>query len=180
MSFNICCSSLDVYPYPKIELITRTGYLQTLYLNETILSLHINPDVETLSKVNPPESFKGKYLGVLVLTIVQFLNGTIHAIIGAGFAIFGIGAIAYNIYTFLYGVFNLIFLYGLWTGKKTGWTGTILVSIFVIIIDICTTLDIQIIPGVPKSAALGEIVISLAILVYLLQPKIRQLFTQTN
>ncbi|MDG6222276.1 MAG: hypothetical protein IAX21_11015 [Candidatus Bathyarchaeota archaeon] len=133
-----------------------------------------------MSKVNYPESFKGKYVGVLVLTIAQFLNGTIHATIGAGFAIFGIGAMAYNIYTFFYGVFNLIFLYGLWTGKKSGWIGTIIVSVFVIIIDVCTILDVQIIHGLPKSAALGEIVISLVLLAYLFQPKIRQLFTQTT
>ena len=133
-----------------------------------------------LNNFTPPVSFKGKYLGILVLTILQLLNGVIHATIGGGFFVLGIGVMSYNIYTFFYGVFNLIFLYGLWTGKKIGWIGTILVSIFVIIIDVCVTLGIQLIPGVPQNAAVGEIVISVAILVYLLQPKIRELFLQTN
>lgn len=133
-----------------------------------------------LSNFNPPISFKGKYVGILVLTILQLLNGAIHTIIGGAFLVLNIGVIEYNLYTLVYGVLNLVFLYGLWTGKKTGWIGTILVSIFVIIVDVCATLDIQLIPGVPKTAALGEIVISLAILVFLLQPKIRQQFLKTK
>jgi len=136
--------------------------------------------VGNLNNFTPPVSFKGKYLGILVLTILQLLNGVIHAAIGGAFFVLGIGVMSYNVYTFFYGVFNLIFLYGLWTGKKIGWIGTILVSIFVIIIDVCVTLGIQLIPGVPKNVAIGEIVISVAILVYLLQPKIRELFLQTN
>ena len=133
-----------------------------------------------MNNFNPSVSFKGKYLGILVLTILQLLNGVIHAAIGGAFFVFDIGVMSYNVYTFFYGIFNLIFLYGLWTGKKIGWIGTILVSVFVIIIDVCLILDIQLIPGVPKNVALGEIVISLAIIVYLLQPKIRELFLQTN
>jgi len=136
--------------------------------------------VRNLSKFTPPVSFKGKYVGILVLTILQFLNGSIHAVIGGTFAVFAIGVMAYNVYTFFYGISNLIFLYGLWTGKKSGWIGTILVSIFVITIDVFTILGIQLIPGVPESAALGEIVISLTILIYLLQPKIRELFLKSN
>lgn len=136
--------------------------------------------VENLNKFTPPVSFKGKYVGILVLTILQFLNGAIHAVIGGAFGVLEIGVMAYNVYTFFYGISNLIFLYGLWTGKKYGWMGTILVSIFVIVIDVCTIIGIQLIPGVPESAALGEIVISLTILVYLIQPKIRELFLQTS
>jgi hypothetical protein len=136
--------------------------------------------VGNLDNFNPPLAFKGKYLGVLVLTILQLLNGLIHAVIGGAFIVLGIGVMSYNVYTMFYGVFNLIFLYGLWTGKKSGWIGTILISFFVIIIDVCVTLNIQLIPGVPKNAAIGEIIISLAILVYLLQPKIRKLFLHAN
>ena len=133
-----------------------------------------------LSNFNPPISFKAKYVGILVLTILQLLNGAIHAIIGGAFLVLNIGVMEYNVYTLFYGALNLIFLYGLWTGKKSGWIGTILVSIFVIVVDVCATLDIQIMPGVPKTAALGEIVISLTILVFLLQPKIRQQFLKTK
>ncbi|MCW4022603.1 MAG: hypothetical protein NWF02_05545 [Candidatus Bathyarchaeota archaeon] len=119
-------------------------------------------------------------MGLLILTILQLLNGAIHATIGGVFVVLDIGVMSYNVYTFFYGVLNLVFLYGLWTGKKSGWIGTILVYILVIIIDVCVSFDIQLIPGVPKTAALGEIAISLALLVYLMQPKIRELFQQTK
>ena len=71
-----------------------------------------------LNNFTPPVSFKGKYLGILVLTILQLLNGVIHAAIGGAFFVLGIGVMSYNIYTFFYGVFNLIFLYGLVDWKK--------------------------------------------------------------
>lgn len=133
-----------------------------------------------MNNFSPPVSFKGKYVGILVLTILQLLNGAIHAIIGATFIVLSIGAISYNIYTFFYGIINLLFLYGLWTGKKSGWIGTILVSGFVFLIDVFTILNIQIIAGAPKNAAIGEIVISLALIAYLFHPKIRKIFLQTN
>ena len=133
-----------------------------------------------MSNFKPPVSFKGKYVGILVITILQLLNGAIHTIIGGAFLVLNIGVMEYNVYTLFYGALNLVFLYGLWTGKKSGWIGTILVSIFVIVVDVCATLDIQLIPGVPKTVALGEIVISLTILVFLFQPKIRPQFLKTK
>ncbi len=42
-----------------------------------------------LSEFKYPASFKGKYAGVFVLTIVQFLGGAIHAIIGLGLTVTG-------------------------------------------------------------------------------------------
>ena len=119
-------------------------------------------------------------MGILVLTILQLLNGAIHTIIGTAFLVLNIGIMEYNLYTLLYGALNLVFLYGLWTGKKIGWIGTILVSTFVIVVDVCAILDVQLIAGVPKAAALGEIVISLAILVFLMMPKVRQHFLKTK
>lgn len=133
-----------------------------------------------LSEFKYPSSFKAKYLGVLVLAFVQFLGGAVHAIIGLGLLFVASGEIVYSVYTLIYGVFTVIFAYGLWAGKNWGWLGTIIISVFVIVVDVCAVLDVQLIPGVPKVAALGEITISLVFLVYLLQPKIVRVFKQTN
>jgi hypothetical protein len=136
--------------------------------------------VVDLSEFKYPASFKGIYPGVLVLIIVQFLGGVVHTIIGFGLIYAVSGELVYNVYTLLYGIFTMIFAYGLWTGKKSGWIYTIIVSLFVIVVDISTVLNIQLIPGVPKSAALGEISISIIFLAYLLQPKIVRVFKEAN
>ncbi len=123
-----------------------------------------------------PASFKGRYLGVLILVLVQFLVGAIHAGIGLGLIFGGFGEFVYSVYTFLYGIFIIIFAYGLWLGRRTGWVGTTLVSLFVILVDVSVVLNVSIIPGVPRSAAFGEIVYSLVALLYLFQPKIIHFF----
>jgi hypothetical protein len=64
-----------------------------------------------------PASFKGEYLGVLILAVAQFLVGSIHAVIGLIFIFSGFNDF-YNIYTFCFGIFTLFFGYGLWVGKK--------------------------------------------------------------
>ena len=133
-----------------------------------------------MSEFKYPDSFKGKYSGVLVLVILQALGGIIHAVIGLGFGFAGSGELVYNIYTFLYGVFSIIFVYGLWAGKKSGWLGTIIVSLFIIVVDVSAVLGVSLIAVVPRMAALGEIVYCLVVLVYLLQPKIIQVFKETN
>ena len=133
-----------------------------------------------LSKFKHPASFKGKYPGIFGLSIVQFLNGTVHAAFGLALISLMSGEPIYNVYTLLYGISNIIFAYGLWNGKKSGWLGTILVSLFVIVVDVSEVLGISLIPGVLRGAALGEIVYSLVVIVYLLQPKIIQVFKQAN
>ena len=80
-----------------------------------------------LSEFKYPDSFKGRYPGVFVLVILQFLLGAIHAAIGLGLVFAVSGELGYNVYTFLYGVFTIIFAYGLWSGKKSGYLGTIIV-----------------------------------------------------
>jgi hypothetical protein len=133
-----------------------------------------------LSEFKYPASFKGRHPGVFVLAILQVLGGAIHAIIGLGLIFAVSGELVYNVYTFLYGVFNIIFAYGLWTGKKSGWLGTIIVSLFVIVVDVSAVLGVSLIAGVPRTAALGEIVYSLVVLLYLFQPKIIQVFKEAN
>jgi len=74
-----------------------------------------------LSEFKYPDSFKGIYLGIFVLAILQFFGGgAIHAVIGLGLVFAGWGELVYNVYTFLYGVFTMIFAYGLWAGKNSG------------------------------------------------------------
>jgi hypothetical protein len=133
-----------------------------------------------LSEFKYPVSFRGRYPGFFVLVILQFLVGAIHAVIGLGLVFATSGELGYNVYTFLYGVLNIIFAYGVWAGKKSGWLGTIIVSLLVIVVDICAVLNITLILGVPKTAALGEIVYSLVVVAYLFQPKIIKLFKKVN
>ena len=133
-----------------------------------------------MSKFTYPESFKRRFLGLLILAILQFLNGTVHTTIGIFLIFTASGELVYNIYTFLYGILNLIFGYGLWSGKKSGYLGTISVSLFIIVVDISTVLGVSLIAGVPKAAAFGEIMYSLFVISYLFQPKIIKLFMKTN
>ena len=133
-----------------------------------------------LSEFRYPDSFKGRYPGVFVLDVLQFLNGAIHTVIGLALVFAASGELVYSVYTLLYGVFNLVFAYGLWAGKTSGWLGTIIVSLFVIVVDVCAVLEIALIAGVPKTAALGEIVYSLVLMAYLLQPNIIQVFKKAN
>jgi hypothetical protein len=133
-----------------------------------------------LSEFKYPNSFKGRFLGFFVLVILQFLNGTVHAAIGTYLIFTASGELVYNIYTFLYRILNLIFGYGLWSRKKSGYIGTIIVSIFVIMVDISTILGMSLIAGVPRAAAFGEIMYSLFVMVYLFQPKIIKLFSKAK
>ena len=133
-----------------------------------------------MSEFKYPASFKGRYPGVFVLAILQFLGGAIHVPIGLGLTFAMSGEMVYNVYTFLYGVFSIIFAYGLWAGKKLGWLGTIIVSLFVIVVDVSAVLGVSLIAGVPRTAALGEIVYSLVVLLYLFQPKIIRVFKEAN
>jgi len=135
---------------------------------------------DVLSKFTYPKSFKGRYSGVFVLVILQFLNGVVHAVIGLSLISAGSGVLIYNIYTFLYGFFNILFGYALWGGKKSGWLGTVTVSLFVIVVDLSAIFDMPLIAGVPKNAALGEILFSLFVMTYLFQPKIIRLFKEAR
>jgi len=136
--------------------------------------------VVDLSEFKYPASFKGKHLGVFILVILLFLGGAIHAIIGLGLIFAVSGELIYNVYTLLYGVFTIIFAYCLWAGKKSGLLGTIIVSLFVIVVDVSAVLGVSLIAGVPRTAALGEIVYSLFVSVYLFQPKIIKVFKEPN
>ena len=53
-------------------------------------------------------------------------------------------------------------------------------SIHVIVVDVSAVLGMSLIAGVPRAAALGEIVYSLVVLAYLFQPKIIHVFKEAN
>ena len=83
---------------------------------------------------------------------------------------------AYDVYTFVFGSLTASFAFLIWRGKKTGWAGTITISIFVIAADMLAVLDLPTVPGIPKGPAFAEIAYSVIIIVYLLQEKVRKGF----
>jgi uncharacterized membrane protein (DUF2068 family) len=74
---------------------------------------------------------------------------------------------AYNLYTVFFGLAALLFAFGLWIGKGWGWFGTVSTLTFVVIADALTLLNLASIPGIPKFAAVAEIIYGLIVLLYL-------------
>jgi hypothetical protein len=125
-------------------------------------------------------SFKGRFLGIAVLVVVQFIIGIIHVIFGFAMlsvsfsvATFSMTPLVYAIYALAYGALTLLFTYLVWVGKRFGWIGTVAVSSFVILADVLTVLDLLSFLGIPKFAAIGEILFSILVLAYLLQYHVR-------
>ena len=84
--------------------------------------------------------------------------------------------IIYDVYTLIFGVLVLVFAVLIWQGKKAGWVGTIAVSLFVIVADSLTVLNLPSIPGIPKSAAFTEIGYSILVVFYLSQRHVRSIY----
>jgi len=134
-----------------------------------------------MSKTIKPPNFRGRSLGITTLTGLQVLIGAIHIFSGVLLLAFeNFSALpataAYDIYTIVFGLLTLVFAVYIWQGKKAGWIGTILVSIFVIAADSLTVLDLPSVPGIPKFPAAAEIAYSVIVIAYLLQPHIRKKF----
>ena len=119
----------------------------------------------------PPPSFRGRNFGVAALVVAQYVISVIH--VSLGLVLFFASPDIYSVYTIVFGVLVAVFAYGLWNGKKLGWIGTVAVSIFVIIVDSLTLLNLPSIPGIPKSAGFGEITYSVLILFYLSKARVR-------
>ena len=131
-----------------------------------------------MSNVPVFPTYKGRILGIVVLTVAQFLIGSIHVFFGvwllsATSDISAQSPLIYSIYTLVFGLLALICAYGIWRGKSWGWHGTVAVSLFVIAADALTLLNLPSIPGIPKPAAIAEIAYSLAVLLYLSQKHVR-------
>lgn len=126
-------------------------------------------------------TFGGRSLGIAILTGLQVLIGAIHLFSGLLLLAFeNFSALpataAYDFYTIAFGALTLFFAIFIWRGKKAGWIGTILVSLFVIVADSLTVLDLPSVPGIPKFPAATEIAYSIIVIVYLLQPHVRKKF----
>jgi hypothetical protein len=130
-----------------------------------------------MASKRPPLVYKGRSFGIILLTAAQLLIGSIHVLFG--FLILGSettlkATVAYDVYTIAFGALVLVFAYFVWQGKKTGWVGTIAVSIFVSVADALTLLNLPSIPGIPKFAAPTEIIYSVFVVAYLLQTHVRK------
>lgn len=125
------------------------------------------------SHTSPP-TFRGHSLGITVLTVVQLLIGAIHIFSGLllfvfeDFSALPITAV-YDVYTFVYGLLVAVFAVFFWRSRRTGWVGTVGVSLFVIIADSLRLLDLPTIPGIPKAPAFAEIGYSVVVVGYLLK-----------
>jgi uncharacterized membrane protein (DUF2068 family) len=121
-------------------------------------------------------------LGIVALTVVQFIIGGAHVFFGALLLFAGSsnGSVVpsqvpetYSVYTLVFGLLVLIFTYGIWLTRSWGWNGTVAVSMFVIVADALTLLNLPSIPSIPKPAAATEIGYSLIVLLYLSQTHVR-------
>jgi hypothetical protein len=126
-------------------------------------------------------TYKGRTIGIVILTIAQLLIGGIHIFFGALLLAFedfnSIQAtVAYDIYTVTFGSLVAVFAFFIWHNKKAGWVGTIAVSVFVSVADTSTLLGLPSIPGIPKAPALAEIAYSLIIILYLSKRVVRKKF----
>ena len=148
-----------------------------------------------MSKLELPPSFKGEFLGLLFVTIYQFLIGVIHLVAGIFLlfvpyvlsSVFSVTEITpiFGVYTFLYGLLTLVFAYGLWTGNRWGWIGTTILCIFVII-EASSTLLLTLIQGVPihvtsldiAQLRIVDITLTFVVLLYLIQPHIKRSFSR--
>ncbi len=128
-------------------------------------------------KQTPVITYKGKSLGVVLLTAAQIFIGAIHVFFGLlllGLENLSLAPLAYDVYTTMFGLLTVVFAVFVWQGKKIGWIGTVAISMFVVAVDSLTLLDLPSIPGIPKFAGFGEITYSVFIIVYLCTKQVRQ------
>ena len=127
-----------------------------------------------------PVTYKGRSLGILILTVAQLLIGVVHVISGllllAAEIPFMEATIIYDVYTLVFGLLVLVFAVFIWQSKKEGWIGTVAVSTFVIAADSLAVLNLPSIPGIPVFAAYAEIAYSLLVVSYLALDHVRVKF----
>ena len=127
-----------------------------------------------------PIIYKGRSLGIIVLTVAQLFIGVIHVLIGVLLIAFGASILqateAYNVYTLVFGLLVMVFAVFIWQGKKAGWIGTISVSLFVTVVDALTVSNLPSIPAIPKFAAPTEIAYSILVVIYLSLPHVKRKF----
>lgn len=154
----------------------------------TLSLLYEHVEIADMNRTELPPSFKGEHFGVLILVIAQAVVGVIHVASGLILLLaqgmlpipFISVNVVYAVYTFLYGLMTTVSTYGLWQGSNWGWKGNIIISFFVIVVDVFSVLNIPLIAGVPKFAAVGEIPYSLVVVIYLIQPNVRRIFAENK
>ncbi len=132
-----------------------------------------------MSKKPPTITYKGRSLGIVILTVAQLIIGAIHVFFGFLLLAFENlsfiqSTLIYDFYTIIFSVLTIVFTIFIWNGKKLGWIGTVAVALFVIIVDSLTLLNLPSIPGIPKFAGFGEITYSVLVVGYLLQVSFRR------
>ena len=145
-------------------------------------------EASRINATQRPPTFKGRTLGITLLTTLQLIIGSIHVFFGLLFlsipriepffesTAFNVERI-YGFYTASFGVLTLVFTFALWMRKNWGLLGTIGVSTFVVVADSLTLLNLPSVPGIPKLAAGPEIIYSLLVIFYLSQSSIRHKYT---
>jgi hypothetical protein len=140
---------------------------------------------------NPPKTFnyKGKSLGILCFAAIQFFIGLIHVFFGVWLLAAesampfsdAVPNMIYDIYTIFFGLCVLVFTWLIWNNfGKLGWIGTVVVSIFVVVADSLTLLNLPSIPGIPKVAGATEIIYSTLVIGYLSHGKVGRKFFAAN
>ena len=135
-----------------------------------------------MSKKPPTIIYKGRSLGIVILTVAQLIIGAIHVFFGfllLAFEnlLFIQATIVYDFYTITFSVLTIVFAVFIWKGKKLGWIGTVAVSLFVIVADSLALLNLPSIPGIPKFEGFGEITYSVMVVGYLLQVGVRRKYS---
>jgi hypothetical protein len=123
-------------------------------------------------------SFRGRSLGITVLTAAQIFIGVVHAFFGLLLlALEDVSnlkpTVAYDVYTVVFGVLVTFFAVLVWQGKKSGWVGTVAVLSFVVVADSLALLGLPTIPGIPKAPAIAEIAYSIVVIAYLCTDSVR-------
>ena len=144
-----------------------------------------------MNKSDKVPTFRGRFLGIAILVGIQVINGLIHTFSGLVLVLDILIRMAsssnapfiFGVYNLIYGLLTVFFIYLLWKGRRLGWIGTVAVSLFVIIEDTLTVLNLLNFPAILKTAAFGEIPYStcmharalmhLLITIYLLQNHVR-------
>ena len=106
--------------YEKLYYFPADCY--KFYIHGCFKTLYFTGKVVNLSRFTYHSSFNGRYTGVFILVILQFLVGAIHTVISFFIIFVMSGVLIYSIYTFFFGggFFTIVFLYGLWVNIKSG------------------------------------------------------------
>lgn len=127
-----------------------------------------------------PITINGRSLGIAILTAEQLFIGIIHFLVGllllVSSSAIQLVSLTYDVYTTVFGLLVSVFAWFIWQGKKTGWTGTIAVLAFVIVVDTLRVLNLPSISGIPSFAPPTEIIWSILVIIYMNTKNVRKKF----